>query len=187
MKSYFLEQTKAVESVSSAEEAMKFLYACLDDIEMEKFSPHDQIMSSSETMSSPSVDGRLSLPSSLEDFTLQQRQEFLMHLLRTAVSLRAVAQNAEFFKDTKGLSSPVDYWWFPSTRGHALDRLAFSVEDILKIPVGGLDLYEPLDRLESNIKSHSVGVQTEAMELEERLALEIQAHLRAHSPSGTGA
>ena len=45
MKSYFLEQTKAVESVSSAEEAMKFLYACLDDIEMEKFSPHDQIMS----------------------------------------------------------------------------------------------------------------------------------------------
>lgn len=80
IKSYIQEQTRAVESVSGAEEAMRFLYACLDDIELENVSGTQQRADSHcEADSRMNLEGGPSeLPSSLDQLTPLQRQELLL-------------------------------------------------------------------------------------------------------------
>eukprot|EP01018_Ginkgo_biloba_P023757 Gb_10617 [translate_table: standard] len=71
------ERTEAVQSASTEEKVMKFIYACFEDIELEKFGmlPAD----SGPHLNSDSVfnDGVPTLPTSMDQLTREQRQEFL--------------------------------------------------------------------------------------------------------------
>lgn len=152
---------------SSAEEAMKFLQACLEDLEIEKV--HNicryQPASRLETDLRLAADIKPCLPSSLDVLDSRERQEVLMHLLRTAVSLQALCQNAVQPKQPGGLG-------YSASDG-------VSINDILKLPVETLCGSE---KIVSNLQNHkfvSSSIQTESMGLEERLALDIKQRLRS--------
>ena len=80
VKSYIEEQKKALESLSSGEAAMKFLYACLEDIELEKMSPQEEpnVSHHEDDTMILSSDGTLMVPNSLEQLTHSQRKKLLM-------------------------------------------------------------------------------------------------------------
>ncbi|MCO5559032.1 hypothetical protein L7F22_012624 [Adiantum nelumboides] len=164
IKIYIQEQTKAVDSVSGAEEAMRFLYACLDDIELETITgAQERAVSPCVTDLKANREKSTELPCSLDQLTTVQRQKLLMNLLRTAISIRAVAQNSSIQKPLPG---------------------AVSVEDILSLSVEGGHIDEVERSSVSTRKIVSVGVQTDALNLEERLALEIKERLRPCSSLG---
>ncbi|KAH7291868.1 hypothetical protein KP509_29G039200 [Ceratopteris richardii] len=179
IKRYIQQQTRALESVSGAEEAMRFLYACLEDIELENVSEiNGQVDSHHAATSTTNIEEYLELPCSLDQLTLRQRQKLLLDLLRTAISLRAVTQDPGSQKTSKDLSSMMTHESLSAANG------AFSVDDILTLSVDSAHL----DGLDSGSvktgKLVSVGVQTEVMNLEERLALDIKERLRPCSSVG---
>ncbi|MCO5555104.1 hypothetical protein L7F22_008645 [Adiantum nelumboides] len=164
IKIYIQEQTQAIDSVSGAEEAMRFLYACLDDIELETVTgAQERAVSPCVTDLEANREKSTELPCSLDQLTTVQRQKLLMNLLRTAVSIRAVAQNSAIQKPLPG---------------------AVSVEDILSLSVEGAHIDEVKCNSVSSRRVVSVGVQTDALNLEERLALEIKERLRPCSSLG---
>eukprot|EP01018_Ginkgo_biloba_P025315 Gb_09950 [translate_table: standard] len=78
LKDYIVERTNDVESASAGEKAMKFLYACLEDLELEKIGRlHDEDESHCGSSTSPLNNGELSFPTSLDQLSRQQRKDFL--------------------------------------------------------------------------------------------------------------
>ncbi|KAI5065252.1 hypothetical protein GOP47_0019947 [Adiantum capillus-veneris] len=172
IKSYIQEQTRAVELVSGADEAMRFLYACLDDIEVENVSGTQEQAHCATDLEVNHVKPP-ELPCSLDKLTTMQRQKLLMNLLRTAVSLRALTQNPAVQKPCRDLFSLANCGSL-----HAGVKGAVSVEDILSLSVEGVHNDEFECGSPGSRRVVSVGVQTDALNLEERLALEIKERLR---------
>jgi hypothetical protein len=69
-------------NLKAENEAIKFLYACLEDIELERVTSMAQSMESSSR--------KLDLP--LDHFNLEQRQEMLKRLVHRAESLREMTK-----------------------------------------------------------------------------------------------
>lgn len=81
IRRFIQEQTRAIDSVSGAEEAMRFLYACLDDIEVENVVGSSQVQADSHSEADSRMNfegGPSGLPTSLTLLTPLQRQELLM-------------------------------------------------------------------------------------------------------------
>ncbi|KAH7278490.1 hypothetical protein KP509_38G044300 [Ceratopteris richardii] len=165
----------------TAEEALKFLQACLESIETDHIDKIIKLRLNSRLKAE--VGDRLKANSCHENpfdgLNSQEKHEVLMHILRAAVSLRAVCQNA-------GISSQ----WNESPH---LDNIsckeeAFSVDEILKLPIERLCLGDAVvNKSERNVKSVSSSAQTDEMDVEEHIILEMKHHLQACNASGAGA
>ncbi|MCO5586848.1 hypothetical protein L7F22_040793 [Adiantum nelumboides] len=104
-------------------------------------------------------------------------------LLRTAVSLQSVCQSAGISSHTQAPSRSV-----PDSFLGNKDNAAVSVDDILRWPVETSCLNEAvMSKLQSNNQFVSSSAQTEGMDLEERIALEIKHRLRVCGSSGAEA
>ncbi|XP_024544035.1 uncharacterized protein LOC9660941 [Selaginella moellendorffii] len=136
LKAAIEEKTKCAESVGAAEEAVKFLYLALEDVELEELANVDE-----DTSLIPEDGVDLNTPTNhLDLLPIQQRQDFLKHLLRTAISLRVMMQKA-ISSDTapKGQPSVFGSWSHVLYEGQE-DKPRISVEDILAFQVDTNDL-----------------------------------------------
>ncbi|BBN05931.1 hypothetical protein MPTK1_3g17120 [Marchantia polymorpha subsp. ruderalis] len=142
-------------SAKTGDEAMRFLYACLEDLELERLIDAKKEVDRSHATRSDSKDERFALstahpPASrpvsppapiegvqrLDTLSVQQRQELLKKLIRAAASFRTVTDSM--------VEDALDYSKFsqahpPKTVGKSNIR----VDDILGMPVEALRLDGP--------------------------------------------
>ncbi|KAJ7569575.1 hypothetical protein O6H91_01G090000 [Diphasiastrum complanatum] len=173
LKDFIAERSRDAESSGAAEEAMKFLYACLEDLEVEWLltAKADSCVPSSDTTYSFQDNMRPILPNALDQLNHQQRKDFLKHLICTAVTLRAVTHNFNKAFDSEEVDLLFNkeinnVFTKAKTRGTIL-----SMEDILALPVGSMLLDEPVLRPDGSkvwIKSVCSGVQTDLLENQEK-------------------
>ncbi|KAJ7569574.1 hypothetical protein O6H91_01G090000 [Diphasiastrum complanatum] len=141
LKDFIAERSRDAESSGAAEEAMKFLYACLEDLEVEWL------------------------------LTAKADSCVPRHLICTAVTLRAVTHNFNKAFDSEEVDLLFNkeinnVFTKAKTRGTIL-----SMEDILALPVGSMLLDEPVLRPDGSkvwIKSVCSGVQTDLLENQEK-------------------
>ncbi|CAK9270841.1 unnamed protein product [Sphagnum jensenii] len=107
-------------NLKAENEAIKFLYACLEDIELERATSMAQSMASSSR--------KLDLP--LDHFNLEQRQEMLKRLVHRAESLREMTKKLVHH-------SPRPAPYTPRTLVHDEgSTFKIYVDDILSLPIG---------------------------------------------------
>ncbi|EFJ05245.1 hypothetical protein SELMODRAFT_431748 [Selaginella moellendorffii] len=142
IKEVIEEKSAAAECTGPAEAAMKFLYGCIQDLEVERLlkARTDECCNSAED-TVEEIDAWPHLPTSLDKLNFQQRKRFLKHLIRTAISLRVASRNFESLDhaDKQDLEASFSMWTeAKETKKGSVHVI--SVEDILSLPLGSMQL-----------------------------------------------
>ncbi|KAJ7550055.1 hypothetical protein O6H91_07G080900 [Diphasiastrum complanatum] len=167
LKKMIEEKTSAGGSIATVEEVVKFLYVCLEDLDLkmlDKLPCGDFLASNSDKNQNTE-----SPPTSLAQLDTKKRQDFLEHLLRTAISLRAVKPHIDSNKsNNESEATSLDVWSHVLSGGY--DKPNVSVEDIMALKNDLMHLDDAVAEKPSNCSTTS-SIQTNWMVMRKRPSL----------------